>query len=156
MGRINKTVLIRTVKYFLLFFVTYFVISYFIRDADEPFFGFRSFSKMVVFAAFMSLFFVRFSSERSKDGTIQQSAEVNTPEAVNYFKFTLTSAAWFLLLSFPLLLLLYFFFSLSQHESINLGREILKLLVFTVLLSILMTLYIRIAQRWNRNRIKVK
>ena len=146
----NLTVLGKMAKFFVIYFVIYYIVSYFIRSGEEAFYSFGSFSKKVVFASFMAMFFVMF------DGRLfnRHEAGERKPGAMRTFdlKHILNGILMFLLFCVPLILVLYFIFSRYYHEKIDLLKEFMILGVYTLILTILILLFGWIMSRRDKAR----
>jgi O-antigen ligase len=130
-------------RYFLLYFLIYLIVSWFMRDENEPFFSFSNFSHMVEMGCFMAVIFAVFDRE----GKNEIAAGPNF--TVAHLKHVLSGVLLFLLISLPLCIILYFIFTVFRNENINLLKEIVKLGVFALIAALLFT-----ALLWFRARIR--
>jgi hypothetical protein len=152
---LNQKLLARLLKYFLLYFIIYFVISYFIRVEDLVFFSFASFQKMVVFASYMTMIFVMFDGQSFPDKSRFENAPRSAKFISNYYlDFSISSFVFFIVMAFPFVLILYIFFSNYRHEVLMPGKEIIKLLLYGIILTVINTTAIWILNTRKQKRVR--
>lgn len=149
---LNRYVIFRMLKFFLMYFLIYAIVSYFMRGSEHPFISFASLSQKVTFAAFMSMFTTIF------DGKVinRDPSDEGDQGAPQHYSTShiLQGLLLFLLFSVPLIFILYFVFSDYYNEDINLLKEFLKLGVYTLFLAIVILVFGWFMSRRARNRRK--
>jgi hypothetical protein len=141
----DRRFIIKLARFFLLYFIIYMVVSWFMRDDNEPFFSFSNFSHMVEMGCFMAVIFAVFDREQKNE--IAAGSQFTNA----HLKHVLYGVVLFLTISIPMLVILYLVFRSFTNEKINLLIELVKLGVFALICAVLFT-----ALLWFRSRIRRK
>jgi hypothetical protein len=132
-------------RFFLLYLIICLIVKWFIREENEVYVSFANFSNVVVMACFMGIIFAVFDRERA-GGAAAQQVFSKTHLRQLFFGIVL-----FLLVTIPLIILLYFIFTFFRSEKINLLTEFAKLGFFAILAAVLFSTFI-----WFRSKLKLR
>jgi hypothetical protein len=132
----DRKFVFKLARFFLLYLIISLIIGLFIKEDGKAFISFSNLSNKVVLATFMAIIFAVFDKERTA------KAESHSIFSKAHLRQIFFGIVIFLLISLPLLLILYLIFSIFSNEKINLLQELGKLGVFAIVAAVLFSTFI--------------